>query len=69
MRQRFWPILEPALVPMWTIFQVFHDVILVRGVKEEYIPAYKEMAGKGYIYMIHLNVYRRSVLKKYNSGE
>lgn len=50
-------------------FQVFHDVILVRGVKEEYIPAYKEMAGKGYIYMIHLNDLSKVVLKKYNSGE
>ena len=50
-------------------FQVFHDVILVRGVKEEYIPAYKEMAGKGYIYMIHLNDLSKVLLKKYNSGE
>lgn len=50
-------------------FQVFHDAILVRGVKEEYIPAYKEMAGKGYIYMIHLNDLSKVLLKKYNSGE
>ncbi len=49
-------------------FQVFHDVILVRGVRE-YIPAYKEMAGKGYIYMIHLNDLSKVLLKKYNSGE
>lgn len=50
-------------------FQVFHDVILVRGVKEEYIPAYKEMAGKGYIYMIHLNDLSKVLLKKYDVGE
>ena len=36
---------------------------------EEYIPAYKEMAGKGYIYMIHLNDLSKVLLKKYNSGE
>lgn len=51
-------------------FQVFGDVMVVRGHRQKYIKKYHYMGSKGYIYLIHLKKKPTKVLlKKYICGE